>query len=118
MPSDPSLNTLYKLGNGAADDLPWANSPGWAIEELGKTERLVIAPPRETIHVLKALLNLLPEPLWLLYVLVVPRGEGASGRYQSPHPLSREDVTDFLATFEAFLERDGRHNLWILPNAS
>lgn len=45
-------------------------------------------------------------------MLVVPRGEGEPGRYQSPE-LTRQDVHDFLRGFEGFLEGDGRAHLWV-----
>jgi hypothetical protein len=53
------------------------------------------------------------EPFGILYVLVVPRGDREAGRYQSPNPVSRQDLLSFLNRFEHFLESDGRHNLWV-----
>jgi hypothetical protein len=49
----------------------------------------------------------------LLYVLVVPRGNAESGRYQSPEPQTGTAVRSFLTEFSKFFESDGRHNLWI-----
>jgi hypothetical protein len=105
--------TLYKFGNGGAEDRPSFYANAWAREDLSGTERLTIAPRADHIGLLKNLLDAVPEPMWLLYVLVVPRGEGEAGRYQSPGPLSREEVKKFLVDFGYFLERDGRQNLWI-----
>ncbi len=49
----------------------------------------------------------------MLYVLVVLRDYGEPGRYQSPEPLSKLDLLEFLNRFEKFLESDGRHHLWV-----
>ena len=56
---------------------------------------------------------LLPEPLWVLYVLVTPRSEAAAGRYQSATPHTREEVLALLDRFEKYFACDGRHNLWL-----
>ncbi len=50
----------------------------------------------------------------MLSVLLVPRqGERQPGRYQSPLPLSLEQVATFCRRFTPFLQGDGRHHLWI-----
>lgn len=54
----------------------------------------------------------MPEPFFLLYVLVVSRTDDEVGRYQS-EPLDRHALQSFLKDREAFLENDARHNLWI-----
>ena len=113
MPAPSEAQALYKFGNGAAKDLPSVYADVWAREPMSGTERLTIAPSTNHVGLLKDLLDALPEPMWLLSVLVVPRGEGEAGRYQSPEPLSREEVTQLLAGFKDFLERDGRQNVWI-----
>ena len=105
---------LYKFGNGALEDQPWMYQNIWALEHLASTDRLIIAPRIDYICLIESLLDVMPEPIWLLYVLVVPRGEGEAGRYQSAEPQSREHVRRFLSEFRAFLENDGRQNLWLL----
>jgi len=62
---------------------------------------------------LRELLALLPEPLWVLYVLVTPRTEAAAGRYQSATPHTRIEVLALLDRFENYFASDGRHNLWL-----
>jgi hypothetical protein len=94
-------------------DQPWTYENVWAIEELSGTQRLVIAPRFGHPGILGRLIEIMPEPMWLLYVLVVPRGEGDAGRYQGSEPQSHEQVRRFLDEFETFLETDGRQNLWI-----
>lgn len=103
----------YKFGNGAAEDEPCVYENVWETESDTGVQRLTIAPDGNHIKLLQNLLDALPEPMWLLYVLVVPRGEEDAGRYQSPIPLSRNNVKEFLSNFGDLLEKDGRQNLWI-----
>ena len=65
----------------------------------------------------RALATLLAGPLFVLYILHTPRGEGAEGRYQSP-PLDDRQLDDFLAAFETFLEGDARHDVWCIRPAT
>jgi len=53
----------------------------------------------------------LEAPLFLLYVLHTPRGEGPAGRYQSP-PLELAEVEGFLRRRAAYLASDARFDLW------
>jgi hypothetical protein len=109
---------LYKLGDGKPEDRLWMYQDVWAVEELLGTKRLVIAPKSGTLDILERLIEMMPEPFWLLYVLVVPRGEGGAGRYQTSEPQTLEQVRRFLHEFQAFLEADGRQNLWIRSDSS
>jgi hypothetical protein len=106
-------HALYKFGDGMPDDQPWTYQNVWAVEELSGAQRLVIAPRSGHASILEQLIEIMPEPMWLLYVLVVPRGEGDAGRYQSSESQTREQVLRFLGEFQIFLETDGRQNLWI-----
>ena len=55
----------------------------------------------------------MPEPFFVLYVLVVSRKEeNETARYQSGE-VSRAEVQAFLERFEDYLENDGRHHIWI-----
>jgi hypothetical protein len=45
--------------------------------------------------------------------LVVHRGAGQPGRYQSPW-LTRDELVDFGAKFGSYFDRDGRHHVWLL----
>jgi len=54
------------------------------------------------------------EPYGLLYVLHTPRGGAAeAGRYQSPEPITRDQLFLFLEQFGSLLEGDGRHHFWV-----
>ncbi len=104
----------WKLGTlRAGQDVAWNCEPSYARQVVGGVERLVIAPGAAPLGLLRELLALLPEPLWVLYVLVTPRGEAAAGRYQSATPHGREEILALLDRFEDYLTCDGRHNLWL-----
>jgi len=109
--------TLYKFGSFDAmslfDDVPYQHPHLWQIEQTTAQPRLVLAPRSDQIALLRALSRRLPEPYYVLYMLVTARGESQEGRYQTTEPLFREDLEHFLESFQAFFERDGRHHLWI-----
>lgn len=118
MPAPKQAPAIYKFGDGMPEDRPWTYQNEWAAEEMSGTKRLVVAPESGTLKILERLVEIMPEPFWLLYVLVVPRGEGDAGRYQSSEPQTREQVRRFLLEFQAFLETDGRQNLWVRSGSS
>jgi len=76
-------------------------------------DRLVIAPRSDYAQLLARLAERLEPPFLLLYVLVVPRGGGEPGRYQSDYSFSLPQLQHFLSDYSEFLEKDARHNLWV-----
>jgi hypothetical protein len=71
-------------------------------------------PRSGQIDALLRLVEIVPEPIHLLYVLIVPREpHHQSGRYQSPEPVTQDETRTFLHRLKDFLEQDGRHNLWL-----
>src|SRR5215472_13782613 len=108
------MGTHYKLGTFEPEDREWNYGDVWATEITnGGGNRLVIAPAKGQIDILEALLQEMTGPFWVLYVLVIPRGEGEPGRYQSPEPQAESSILAFLHDFSDFLQKDGRHNVWI-----
>jgi hypothetical protein len=104
----------WKLGTmRAGADVAWSFEPSYARQVVGGVERLVIAPGAAPVGLLRELLALLPEPVWVLYVLITPRSEAAAGRYQSATPHTRKEVLALLERFEDYFASDGRHNLWL-----
>ncbi len=91
--------------------LPWLKLFEWQRMASGDA-RLVITVPQDAPELFRALAKRLAPPIFLLYVLHTPRGEGARGRYQSPR-LDSSQVEGFLTDFTAFLAGDGRHDLWV-----
>src|ERR1035438_7539332 len=90
----------------------------FAVEKTTGPDRLVIAPSTQHIPMLFDLLDVMAEPIGVLYVLTVPRGAGAEGRYQSVNPHSKDEVKALLKRFGNFFENDGRHHLWIASMSS
>jgi hypothetical protein len=74
--------------------------------------RLLIAAPHDMPDLFRKLAGHLASPLFLLYILHTPRGEGVEGRYQSP-PLDCHQLDDFLADFAPYLAGDARHDVWV-----
>ncbi|MBV9084863.1 MAG: hypothetical protein JOZ62_19465 [Acidobacteriaceae bacterium] len=107
------VGALYKFGDPTPEDHAWVFGHTWAIEDVGGGQRLMIAPAANQVGILARLTEIMQDPMWLLYVLVVPRGGTEAGRYQSSQPQSREQLRVFLRDFGLFFETDGRHNLWI-----
>jgi hypothetical protein len=106
--------TIYKFGwfPDGATDTPYEPANTWARVTTPKLDRLEIAPRTDQIKLLQLLTKQMPEPFFILYVLVVPRMNAEPGRYQSS-PLERGELEAFLLKYQDFLENDGRHNLWI-----
>jgi hypothetical protein len=104
----------WKLGTvRSGQDVAWIYEPGYARQVVGGVERLVIAPGAAPVALLRELLPLLPETLWVLYVLITPRSDAQAGRYQSATKHTRDEVLALLARFEDYFANDGRHNLWL-----
>lgn len=112
--------TLYKIGRVVEDasQCEWIWPDVWATEVAGGTERILMASSGSPTQLLSRLADAIPEPMWLLYVLLVSRRDNVPGRYQSPSLESRDALKAFLFEFQDFLEHDGRHNLWIRSGAS
>jgi hypothetical protein len=93
--------------------MPFEYSDVWSLGKTSGPDRLVIAASKSQIDLMVELCSLVPEPYFVLYVLVVPRSDSSPGRYQSPDPLSRADLSVFANRFREYFECDGRHDLWI-----
>jgi hypothetical protein len=86
----------------------------WARESTSSGgQRLVIAPSRDHLGLMLRLARAWLGDFHVLYVLLVARSDAQPGRYQSPTPLSYDELEDFLRRYAAFLATDGRHHLWI-----
>jgi hypothetical protein len=86
----------------------------YALEQTTGPPRLIIGPAGDHVEVLLSLAEVWGKDYYLLYVLLVPRqGKRKPGRYQSPGPLSFEQVAAFCRHFGPFLQGDGRHHLWV-----
>lgn len=107
------METAYKFGWMPEDEQRYEYANIFASERTSGPERLVIAPSANHVSILIDLLQLTPEPLGILYVLVVPRGGSEAGRYQTANPVAREEAVGFLRNFSDYFENDGRHDIWV-----
>lgn len=113
------MESCFKFGNPVPEDHPHVYPNVWSIEKTSDGgSRLLIAPSADQVGLLIRLLQTMPEPFWLLYVLIVSRCESELGRYQTTELQTRIDAEKFLEDFRTFLEKDGRHNLWIKSASS
>lgn len=104
-----------KFGSRVQGELWLAHDYGnvYASEKTSDdTSRLRIAVSYHGSGVLQTLSKSLNEPFFLLYVLVIYRGGGETGRYQSDE-LSREEVDELFARYSNFWDGDGRHSVWL-----
>lgn len=97
---------------------------GWAPHRYPKVfvrertkgpDRLKISAPEDGTQMMLRLASVLREPFAALYVLLVPRGGGAEGRYQSPW-MSRTELSDVFERFAPFWDQDARHHLWLFSD--
>jgi hypothetical protein len=102
-----------KFGRGGEEQESFRYPNTFERQSRDSAPRLLVGPSGGHCELALALAESLPEPLRVLYVLVVPRrGEHEAGRYESPD-VARQDLVSFLADHRRFLESDGRHHLWI-----
>jgi hypothetical protein len=113
--SDKPIRTLKFGYLHAQKPIPFVYPNIYSVQKTTGPDRLAIAPSENHVALLLELVDLLPEPFGILYVLLTPRaGSGTAGRYQSPAPSSRSELTSFIRKFKDYLELDGRHHLWII----
>jgi hypothetical protein len=109
-----------KFASRVSGDLWLAHDYGkvYAIEKTKDgNKRLRIAVSYDGSQILRTLSRSLKEPLFLLYVLVIFRGGGEEGRYQSEE-LSHEELDVMFARYSEFWDRDGRHSVWLRSEAN
>ena len=107
------MNAIYKFGWIPNEQRRYEHPNVFAVEKTSGPARLVIAPSANHVSILIELLQLIAEPIGVLYVLVVPRGGSEAGRYQSASPVSRKRAEEFLTRFREYFENDARHDIWL-----
>jgi hypothetical protein len=114
-------NDLYKFGwqpDRHSEEERYLYKNDWAKEKTTGPDRVVIAPRSQQIELIQQLVGCLEEPFDVLYVLVVSRGEGNPGRYESKSSFSATELRTFLDSYSDFFEQDARQNLWIRSASS
>ncbi len=104
-----------KLGAGEWElQMPVRYPNVYAVQKTTGPDRLIVGPAGDHVEVLLSLAELWRGDYYLLYVLLVPRqGKREPGRYQSPVPLSFDQVAAFCRQFAQFFQGDGRHHLLV-----
>jgi hypothetical protein len=93
----------------------WVDHSHTSVYER-QENRISIAWPSGEVELFLTLLNLLQEPLHILYVLHTSRGEAEVGRYQSP-ALNKVEVSELISEYALFLSKDSRFDLWFYSPA-
>src|SRR5947208_621124 len=101
---------LFRLGS-LEDGKEFHYADCFQVETTTQPNRLRVGV-REPYALIWKMARLLPDPIYLLYILHTTRCDSPLGRYQSP-PMHFGDVNAFLSEFGEFLSRDGRHDFWI-----
>lgn len=123
LPTDPitrspgeELHRSFKFGSVLPSHGPIEHRYGdlWDIQPTTGPERLIAAPSSGHVSLMEALMEELPEPFGILYVLIVSRGSHEPARYESPSPTDRKTTLAFLREYEEFFERDARHHVWVM----
>lgn len=108
------MNTLSKLAYQTGNDwIPHSYPPIFTTEVTSEqTKRLVAGVPGGDVTVLLKMMECLAPPFLVLYILHTPRGEGESGRYQSPE-ISLTELQNFISRFATFFGADARFDIWV-----
>jgi len=115
IPSGVDEGGPFKIGTLDDEDRPpsrLVRPDVWLRERTSGPERLRIGCRHGAIDVMLALAQARAESWRLLYVLLVPRGQGTEGRHESP-VLSWAQASEFLRRHADVLERDARHAIWL-----
>jgi len=77
------------------------------------SRRICLTTSNGYVDLFLALAAILPEPFFILYVLILSRKqENEAARYQSGQ-VSYSELKAFFGRFEDYFENDGRHHVWI-----
>jgi hypothetical protein len=85
----------------------------YEVQQVAGRSRVLIGSSGNEIKLVSDLCRDLRGPFGVLYVLVVSRLGNESARYQCPVDLDHDELLMSLEAHRAFLEQDGRHNLWV-----
>lgn len=103
---------LFKICNlDNQEEIAWDNV--YTNEIYPNFSRLIIGCKSGEIPLLLDLCKGMEGPFGVLHVLLVSRLGKESGRYQTPQPLSYEELELFLYEHQEYFEQDGRQHLWV-----
>ncbi|MCE2573740.1 hypothetical protein [Motilimonas eburnea] len=103
---------IFKIGNlDNQEELFWDDL--YEVEEYPNFSRLLIGCKAREIPLILEFCKEMEGPFGVLHVLLASRLGKESGRYQSPYPLSYDELELFLYEHQEYFERDGRSHLWV-----
>jgi hypothetical protein len=110
---------MFKLGQFVDGEwIEYSHPPVFFRQMMrGNVECLNVGVPGGDVEVLRTLVGCTEPPYYVLYVLLITRGEGQLGRYQSPW-LDRDQLNSFLTRYQGYFSSDGRFALWVHSRAS
>jgi hypothetical protein len=101
------VGKLFALG----EEVPFVHPAVWMREATNGPERLRVGGGDHSTRTLLALAGELPEPLFVLVVMRVPRA-GEEGRWES-EAMMHTEVAVFVDEFRDLFEKDARADLWV-----
>jgi hypothetical protein len=103
---------LFKIGNlNNQFEVCWHNL--YQKESYPNFSRLVIGCKSKEIPLILEFCKKMEGPFGVLHVLLASRLGKESGRYQSPYPMTYEELEFFLYEHQEYFEQDGRQNIWV-----
>lgn len=97
-----------------ADTIPFAYPDVFSREWGEGWRRLTVGPSAHHIRLLLEFADCWgDDDFVILYVSLTSRVGVPAGRYQSPWPLSSDEMRTFFERFRRFFESDGRHHVWL-----
>ncbi len=106
------METLIKF-SGLDESREFTYSDIWQREVFPDFSRLLIGSRDKEVPMILDLCKDLEGPFYVLFVLLVSPLGNEPARYQSPEPLSFDELELFLYSFQEFIEQDGRHAIWV-----
>src|SRR5262245_65754946 len=107
---------MYKFGSvGHEGPRPYLYPDVWAIQHTTGPDRLIIAPTSGHIDLMVECAGCWSPGYGILYVLLLSRLGNRPGRYQSPGPITRDDLHGFDGMYRGTLQSDGRPHCWLGP---
>ncbi|MHC4644971.1 MAG: hypothetical protein ACYTBJ_05700 [Planctomycetota bacterium] len=106
---------MFKIGTAyGPDDVEFRYSNIYQRQDYPQWSRIAIGAQTDHVSLMLEIAKSWAGPYGVLYVLVLSRMDHAHARYQAPRPCDYEQLESFASRFRPYLEKDARHNLWIM----
>jgi hypothetical protein len=94
-------------------EIPFVYGKKWMIKKYPSINAVQVGVDKGQIDLLIQFARRLKPPFYVLYVLLVSRCGNEPGRYESDPFYGIDELEIFLKKYSAYLENDGRHNIWV-----